>query len=115
MQQRTALARALALQANVLLMDEPFGSIDAQSRYQLEDQLLELWRTKRSTVLFVTHDVDEAVYLADRVLIMSPQPGRLIRTVNIPLPRPRSHADTRPSKRFGELRLEVWRALNDDI
>jgi NitT/TauT family transport system ATP-binding protein len=92
MQQRVAIARALANQPRVLLMDEPFGALDAQTRSVMQDSLLELRERIDATVVFVTHDIDEAILLADRVLIMSAGPGRILRDLGINLPRPRSNA-----------------------
>ncbi|MCV6596085.1 MAG: ABC transporter ATP-binding protein [Mangrovicoccus sp.] len=90
MQQRVGIARALANYPSVLLMDEPFGALDAQTRLMMQESLLEIWRKFGTTVIFVTHDVDEAVFLADRVLIMSAAPGHIIEDLPITLPRPRS-------------------------
>lgn len=92
MQQRVAIARALANQPRVLLMDEPFGALDAQTRAVMQDNLLELRDRIKATIVFVTHDIDEAIVLADRVLIMSAGPGRILRDVAVKLPRPRSNA-----------------------
>lgn len=92
MQQRVAIARALANQPRVLLMDEPFGALDAQTRTVMQDNLLALRSRINATVVFVTHDIDEAILLADRVLIMSAGPGRILRDLTVDLPRPRSHA-----------------------
>lgn len=89
MKQRVAIARALATNPSILLMDEPFGSVDAQTRNLLQEELLEIWRRTEKTILFVTHSVDEAVYLADRVAVMSARPGRIIECIKIDIPRPR--------------------------
>jgi NitT/TauT family transport system ATP-binding protein len=90
MQQRVGIARALANYPSVLLMDEPFGALDAQTRLTMQENLLDIWQDYGTTVLFVTHDVDEAVFLADRVLIMSAAPGKIVQDLKIDLPRPRN-------------------------
>ena len=93
MKQRVALARALAIDPALLLMDEPFGAVDAQTRERLQDELLDIWRETGKTILFVTHDVEEAVTLADRVVVMGREPGQIREIVSIALDRPRSRAD----------------------
>jgi NitT/TauT family transport system ATP-binding protein len=110
MKQRCAIARAYAVNPKILLMDEPFGALDALTRVQLQDQLLATWSQERRTVLFITHDVDEAVYLANRVVVMAARPGRLDRIVPVDLPYPRNE-EVRLSPAFSALRNEVWRAV----
>jgi NitT/TauT family transport system ATP-binding protein len=111
MQQRVAIARAVAYRPQILLMDEPFASVDAQTRADLQDMALEVWRTHRSTVLFVTHDIDESVYLADRVIVLSQPPGTVAAEMVIELPRPRDQIETRASAEFVEQRAEVARLI----
>jgi NitT/TauT family transport system ATP-binding protein len=89
MRQRVALARSLALSPKVLLMDEPFGALDSFTRMEMQEELIKLWRSRPFTVLFVTHDIEEAVYLADRIVVMTPRPGRVKTIVSVPLERPR--------------------------
>ncbi|MCS7172329.1 MAG: ABC transporter ATP-binding protein [Armatimonadetes bacterium] len=111
MQQRVAIARALAFQPRILLMDEPFGSVDALTRMELEDLLLNLWTQFRFTTLLVTHDVDEAIYLADRVLVFSGSPGRVVDDVPVHLPRPRDQIGTRSAAEFASLRSRIFRQI----
>jgi NitT/TauT family transport system ATP-binding protein len=110
MKQRCAIARAYAVDPRVLLMDEPFGALDALTRVQLQDQLLDTWSQDRRTVLFVTHDVDEAVYLARRVVVMAARPGRIQSIVDVNLPYPRTE-EIRLSPEFGRIRNEVWHSV----
>ncbi len=113
MQQRVGIARALAVDPKVLLMDEPFGALDAQTRESLQAELLTIHERTRKTILFVTHDLDEAVLLADRVVVMTH--GRLQEIITVPLPRPRGDlAAVRGSKEFAETRYHIWRALHAD-
>jgi NitT/TauT family transport system ATP-binding protein len=107
MQQRVAIARALAYRPKLLLMDEPFASVDAQTRADLEDLVREVRRTSHVTVVLVTHDIDEAVYLADRVVVLSAAPTRVLREIPIDLPTERDQIATKASERFVALRSEV--------
>jgi len=107
MQQRVAIARALACRPRLLLMDEPFASVDAQTRADLEDLVLRVHEAFGTTILFVTHDIDESVYLADRVLVLSPHPARLLRDAAVHLPRPRDQVETREHPDFVHLRAEI--------
>jgi NitT/TauT family transport system ATP-binding protein len=112
MQQRVSIARALACQPNLLLMDEPFASVDAQTRAELEDLLLRVRREQGSTVLLVTHDIDESVYLGDRVLVLSRAPAAIVADLTVGLPANRDQITTRGSATFVELRTEIARLLH---
>jgi len=114
MKQRVGLARALATDPDVLLMDEPFAALDAQTRDLMQVELLRIWREAKKTVLFVTHQIDEAIYLSDRVVVMSKRPGRAKKTFAIDLPRPREY-EMRVTPQFNELKLEIWNTLKDEI
>jgi NitT/TauT family transport system ATP-binding protein len=111
MQQRTGLARALSTEPRLLLMDEPFGAVDAQMRTLLQDELLRICALTQTTVLFVTHSVEEAIYLSDRILIFSARPGRLVGELSVDLPKPRYDFDARSDPRFTEIRREVTHLL----
>ncbi|MFP4514256.1 MAG: ABC transporter ATP-binding protein, partial [Acidimicrobiales bacterium] len=111
MQQRTAIARALAYQPEILLMDEPFASVDAQTRAELEDLLLDVWDRTQLTVLLVTHDIDEAVYLADRVVVLSSSPTRVKESVPVDLPRPRDQISTKELPEFAHLRAQIFASI----
>ena len=108
MQQRVAIARAVAYEPKVLVMDEPFAAVDAQTRADLEDLVRSLWQRLGVTVLFVTHDIDESVYLGQRVLVLSNAPTVILGDIAVDLPDPRTQLETRSSARFGELRSEVY-------
>src|SRR6266849_531073 len=114
MKQRVGLARALATDPDVLLMDEPFAALDAQTRDLMQVELLRIWREARKTVLFVTHQIDEAIYLSDRVMVMSKRPGHAKKMFTIGLPRPRDY-EMRVTPEFNDLKLEIWHALKDEI
>ena len=110
MQQRANLARALAVDPEILLMDEPFAALDAQTRELMQGELLRIWNVSRKMVLFVTHQIDEAVYLSDRILVMSARPGRLLASIPIDIPRPRPLAIKRTPE-FTAIVAEVWGIL----
>lgn len=109
MKQRVALARAYAGDPTILLMDEPFGALDAETRSYLQEELLEVWTRERRTILFVTHDVEEAVFLSQHVIVMGSRPSRILAEVKVPFPYPRS-SEVRLSSDFAALRKEVWEA-----
>jgi NitT/TauT family transport system ATP-binding protein len=111
MQQRAAIARALAYQPEILLMDEPFASVDAQTRAELEDLLLDVWTRFNVTILLVTHDIDEAVYLADRVVLLSAAPTIVTESLTVDLPRPRDQIATKELPEFAHLRAHVFAAV----
>jgi NitT/TauT family transport system ATP-binding protein len=111
MQQRVSIARALAFEPALLLMDEPFGALDEMTRERLNMELLRIWEASRSTIVFVTHSIAEAVFLSTRVVVMSPRPGRISDVVAVDLPQPRSAA-TREEPRFFELVTQVREALH---
>ncbi len=110
MKQRCAIARAYAVDPSILLMDEPFGALDALTRVNLQEQLLDTWSREKRTVLFITHDVDEAVFLANRVVVMAARPGRIYDVVDVDLPYPRTE-EVRLSPEFAALRNRVWHSV----
>jgi NitT/TauT family transport system ATP-binding protein len=114
MQQRVGIARALAIDPEVLLMDEPFGALDVQTRDLLQDELLSIWQQARKTVVFVTHSIEEAIYLADRVVVLTPRPARIERIVDVPFARPRTEA-VKSDADFVELRREIWQSLKRGV
>jgi NitT/TauT family transport system ATP-binding protein len=114
MQQRVAIARALAYEPEVLLMDEPFGSLDALTRLELEDTLLRLWEELGTTILFITHDIEEAIYLSDRIWVLSRRPSEIIEELRIGFPRPRNQVTTRAEGRFMEIRNQIYRKISNE-
>ena len=115
MQQRAAIARALAYQPKILLLDEPFASVDAQTRADLADLLLDVWHHTNLTVLLITHDVDEAAYLADRIVVLSASPARVKETIDVELPRPRDQIRTRQLPEFADLRGRVFASVRAEV
>jgi NitT/TauT family transport system ATP-binding protein len=113
MQQRVAIARALAYEPEVLLMDEPFGSLDALTRLELEDSLLKLWAQLKTTILFITHDIEEAIYLSDRIWVLSRRPSAIMQELDIPFRRPRDQVATRADAQFMELRNRIYRQISN--
>lgn len=114
MQQRAGLARALVVNPSLLLMDEPFGSLDAQTRETLQEELSKIWEQERKTMLFVTHSIDEAIYLGDRILLMTPRPGRIREILSVEIPRPRDLSQVRADPRSVRLRAYIWDQLKQD-
>jgi NitT/TauT family transport system ATP-binding protein len=115
MRQRVSIARAFANDPEILLMDEPFSALDAQNKLLLQEELLRIWEEHKKTVVFITHSVDEAVFLGDRIMIMTAQPGRLKTIADVPLPRPRSIAELQRTPQYGELVSSIWESLRDEV
>jgi NitT/TauT family transport system ATP-binding protein len=114
MKQRVGLARALATDPEVLLMDEPFAALDAQTRDLMQTELLRIWERTKKTVLFVTHSIEEAAYLSDRVVVMTARPGRTKQTLDIALPRPRDY-EMRLTAEFNEIKSRIWEVLKEEL
>jgi len=114
MKQRVSIVRALANDPEVLLMDEPLGALDAQTRIVLQDELLRIWEETRKTVVYITHSLDEAILLGDRVILMTAHPGRLLATFDIDIPRPRT-IETMNMPAFGKLRGAIWHELSKEV
>jgi NitT/TauT family transport system ATP-binding protein len=111
LQQRVQIARALAQEPRVLLMDEPFGALDALTRQRLQDQLLGIWADTKTTIVFITHDLEEAIYLGDRIIVLEANPGRIVADLRVEVPRPRNQLTTREDARFLAVRHELFGLL----
>ena len=110
MQQRVGIARALAIKPSILLMDEPYGALDVQTRDLLQDELLNIWERERKTVVFLNQSIEEALYLADRIVVMSPRPGRIAQMIDVPFARPRRD-EIKTDPEFLKLRRHIWESL----
>ncbi len=115
MKQRASVARAFATDPQILLMDEPFASVDEQTRALLQEELLRVWEADRKTVIYITHSIDEALILGDRVVVMSARPGRVKAEIEVPLPRPRSVYELKSTPAFAELVARVWGPLRQEV
>jgi len=115
MKQRASVARAFATDPEILLMDEPFASVDEQTRALLQEELLRVWESDRKTVVYITHSIDEALVLGDRVVVMSARPGHVKAEIDVPLPRPRSVYELKSTPEFAELVARVWEPLRREV
>ena len=115
MKQRVSIARAFATDPEVLLMDEPFSALDEQNKTLLQEELLRIWEETKKTVLFITHSVDEAVTLGDRIMVMTAHPGRSKAIIEVPFPRPRNVLELRATPAYGELVYDIWGQLRDEV
>ena len=115
MRQRGAIARAFVTDPAVLYMDEPFAALDAQNRTILQEELVRIWETTRKTVVYITHSIDEALFLGDRIAIMTAHPGRIKEIIDVPFPHPRNLMELSVSPLFGDLKLKIWRVLEEEV
>jgi len=115
MRQRVAISRALAVDPDVLLMDEPFGALDEQTRFLLQEELLRIWEASGKTVIFITHSIDEAITLADTIVVMGAQPGTVKARIAVPFARPRGLARVRSDPAFAAIFEQVWDLLRDEV
>src|SRR5215467_83269 len=115
MRQRVSIARAFANDPEILLMDEPFSALDAQNKLLLQEELLRIWEEQKKTVVFITHSVDEAVFLGDRIMVMTAQPGQVKMMVPVPLARPRNILELQKTPQYGELIAHIWSSLREEV
>ena len=115
MRQRGAIARAFVTDPAVLYMDEPFAALDAQNRAILQEELVRIWETTRKTVVYITHSIDEALFLGDRIAVMTAHPGRIKEIIDVPFPHPRNLMELSVTPIFGELKLKIWHVLEDEV
>jgi NitT/TauT family transport system ATP-binding protein len=115
MKQRVSIARAFANKPEMLLMDEPFAALDEQNKLILQEELLSIWEQNRKTVVFITHSIDEAVFLGDRVLVMTARPGRVKAIVDVPLPRPRSIEELKGNALYRDLTKQIWHSVKEEV
>jgi len=115
MRQRVSIARAFANDPEILLMDEPFSALDAQNKLLLQEELLHIWEEHKKTVVFITHSVDEAVFLGDRIMVMTAQPGKVKTFVPVPLARPRNIMELQQMPQYGELIAHIWSSLREEV
>lgn len=115
MKQRVSIARAFANDPEILLMDEPFASLDEQNRIILQQELLQIWESNRKTVAFITHSIDEAIFLSDKIMLMTGHPGKVKNVYSVDIPRPRNMSEIRKLPYFSELFLEIWSELKDEV
>lgn len=115
MKQRVSIARAFANNPEILLMDEPFAALDEQNKFILQEELLSIWEETKKTVLFITHSIDEALLLADRIILMSSQPGTIVKDIRIPMPRPRTIEDVRSNDEMTQIFIDIWEHLQREV
>jgi NitT/TauT family transport system ATP-binding protein len=115
MRQRVSIVRAFANDPEILLMDEPFSALDEQNKVLLHEELLRIWEATKKTVVFITHSVEEAVTLGDRIMVMTASPGRAKAVIDVPLARPRSVLELRQNPVFGDLVVHIWEQLRDEV
>lgn len=115
MRQRVSIARAFANDPEILFMDEPFASLDEQNRIILQQELLQIWESNKKTVVFITHSIDEAIFLSDKIMLMTSHPGEIKSIYDVDIPRPRKMTDMRKSPYFNELFVKIWSELKDEV